>query len=370
MMRATLFTALAVGTAASLGCAGSPEPELTATPQTTVLSVNDARIGSLSDVQVRVNPITETSRYQNEPEYHPARVEIRNRGDRPLRVRYDAFALEAGGTAQAGAVPVLLIDRADDNMPGIGGLSGAAWEQRDFEIAGDYAVLYPDMQAYEGAFEATTVDAYRSRAGDREPMSIHDEELLASTIPEGVIMPGGRVEGIVWFEDLVQTADSTLVFTMDLVDASTGEEFGTIEVPFDASRSTIQRGTEVWERRDPGAAETVDVTTIITAADPDAYASRRVQLDNVRIQKRVSDRVFWVGPDGGQWLLVTYGDPTGLGPISATALEEGQSVTVMGTLREPPTATEARAAWRLDQAGAEMLGRSRLYLVADDVRSY
>lgn len=368
MMRATLFTALAVGTAASLGCAGSPEPELTATPQTTVLAVNGARIGSLSGVQVRVDPVAETSRYQNDPELHPARVEIRNRSERPVRVRYDAFALESGGTRQSGAVPVLLIDRADDNMPGVGGLSGAAWEQRDFEIAGDYAVLYPDMQAYEGAFEATTVDAYRSGA-QGDVMGMHDEELLASTIPEGVILPGGRVEGIIWFEDLVQTPDSTLVFTMDLVDASTGESFGTIEVPFDASRSTLQRGTEVWERRDPGAAETVDVTTIITAADPDVYESRRVQLDNVRIQKRVNDRVFWVGPDGGQWLLVTHGDPTGIGPISAMPLEEGQSITVIGTLREPPTASEARAAWRLDQPGAEMLGRSRLYLVAEDVRS-
>jgi hypothetical protein len=369
MMRATLFTALAVGTAASLGCAGAPDPELTATPQTTVLSVNDARIGSLSGVQVRVSPVTQTSRYQNEAEYRPAHVEIRNRSDRPLRVRYDAFALEAGGAPQAGAVPVLLIDRAGDNMPGVGGLSGAAWERRDFEIAGDYAVLYPDMPAYEGAFEATTVDAYRSRAGSAEPAGIRDQELLASTIPEGVIRPGGRVEGTLWFENIDQ-ADSTLAFTMDLVDASTGEEFGTIQVPFDLTRSTLQRGSETWEARDPGAAETVDVTTVITTADPTSYESRRVQLNNVKVQKRVNDRVFWVGPDGGQWLLVTHGDPTGLGPISAVALQEGQSVTVVGTLREPPTGSEARAAWRLDQAGAEMLGRSRLYLVADDVRTY
>ena len=367
-MRATMFTALVVGAAASLGCAGGPDPELTATPQTTVLSVNDARIGSLSGVQVRVSPVTQTSRYQNEAEYRPAHGEIRNRGERPLRVRYDAFALEAGGTAQAGAVPVLLIDRSDDNMPGVGGLSTEAWEQRNFEIAGDYAVLYPKMRVYEGAFEATTVDAYRSRAG-AEAGGIRDSDLLASTIPEGVIMPGGRVAGTLWFDNLAQ-ADSTLVFTMDLVDASTGEEFGTIQVPFDLTRSTLARGSETWTAPDPGAAEPVDVTVLVTTPDPDSYTSRRVQLANVRVQKRVSDRVFWVGPDGGQWLLVTHGDPTTVGPISASALQEGQTVTVIGTLREPPTASEARAAWHLDQAGAEMLGRSRLYLVADDVRAY
>ena len=368
MMRATLFTALAVGTAASLGCAGSPDPELTARPQTTVLTINDAPAGRLAGVQVHVSPLTQRSRYQNEAEYHPARVEIRNASGRPLRVRYDAFALQSGGTAQSGPVPVLLIDRAGDNMPGMGGLSGEAWDQREYEIAGDYAVIYPDMQAYEGAFEVTSVDAYRSRAGG-EPSGLRDRDLLASTIPEGVIRPGGRVEGTLWFEKLDQ-ADSTLMFTMDLVDASTGEEFGTIEVPFDLTRSSLERGTEMWEARDPGAAETVEVTTILTTGDPMAYTSRRVQLNNVRVQKRVSDRVFWVGPDGGQWLLVTHGDPTGIGPISATALQEGQSVTVTGTLREPPTASEARASWRLDQAGAEMLGRSRLYLVADEVRTY
>ena len=367
MMRATLYTALAVGTAASLGCAGGPDPELTAAPQTTVLSVNDARIGSLSGVQIRVSPITQTSRYQNEAEYRPARVEIRNRSERPLRVRYDAFALQAGGTMQAGPVPVLLIDAGRD-IPGMGGLSGEEWDQRSFELSGDYAVIYPDRKVYEGEFEGTTVDAYRSRSGG-EVSGLRDRALLASTIPEGVIMPGGRVEGTLWFDNVAQ-ADSTLVFTMDLVDASTGEEFGTIEVPFDLSRSMVQRGSETWAAPVPGAAEPVDVTVLVTTTDPDSYTSRRVRLDNVRIQKRVSDRVFWVGPDGGQWLLVTHGDPTGLGPISATALQEGQTVTLVGTLREPPTASEARAAWRLDQAGAEMLGRSRLYLVADDVRTY
>jgi hypothetical protein len=363
-------TALAVGTAASLGCAGAPDPEVAAVPQTRTLTVNDAHVGSLSGVQVRVAPASHTSRYQNEVAYRPAQIEIRNESGRPLRVRYDAFALAPAGGERTGPVPVLLMDASGGDIPGMGGLSGEAWKHRNFEIASAYAERYPDIEAYEGAFEATTLDAYRAAGpGGVEPSGLRDRQLLANTIPEGVLMSGGHVSGILWFESIDQ-ADTSVVFTMDLVDASTGEQFGTIDVPFDLTRSRLEPGTETWDPDMANAAEPVDVMVVLNASDPASYESRRVQLQSARVQKVVSDRVFWVGPDGGQWLLVTHGDPTVVGPISATPVQEGQTVTLIGTLRRPPGAAEARASWRLDQTGADMLSRSRLYLVADDVRAY
>lgn len=370
MMRATLIAALAVGTAATAGCAGGQEPELAAQPRTNMLQVNGAEVGSQAGVQIRVAPVMRTSRYTNEADYRPVHVEIRNESEHPLRIGYDNFTLEGPGAASAEAVPVLWIDDSGRDIPGIGGAATLGWGHRNFEVAGDYAEMYPALRAYEGDFRSTTVDAYQARQPSGIPPSVlRDSLLLLESIPEGVVRPGGRIEGMLWFE-AIEGADSTLTFTADLVNAQTGMEFGRITVPLALSRSGIERGSETWMERDPSAAETVEVSAIIMAPDPAAYEARRVQLNNVRVQKLVSDRVFWVGPDGGQWMLVTHGDPTAVGPISGSALQEGQSVTLIGTLRAPPTASEARASWRLDQTGAEMLGRSKLYLVADEVRSY
>lgn len=366
MMRATMMTALAVGTAASLGCAGGQDPALGAEPQqpqTTMLAVNDAEIGRQSGVQIRVSPVSRTSRYANEGAQRPVHLEIRNESGRPLSIRHEAIALEHSGGEPMAAVPVV---RLAEDVPGVAG-APIEFEQREFRIASEYAERYPDIPVYEGAFEVTAIDAYR--AGEAmEPIGLRDVELLADALPEGVLMSGGRVAGVVWFSEI--PGDSTLAFSMDLVDASTGEQFGEIRVPVDLSGSMLQPGTETWDPNMADAAEPVDVMVVLNASDPSSYESRRVQLQNVRVQKVVSDRVFWVGPDGGQWLLVTHGDPTSMGPISATPIQEGQTVTLVGELRTPPGAAQARAAWRLDQTGADMLGRSRLYLVADDVRTY
>lgn len=367
MMRRPLILVLAAGTAASLGCAGAAEPELGAEPQTTTLAVNDATIGSRAGVQIRVMPVMQTSRYQNEMDYRPANVEIRNQSGRPLRIRYDAFALESGGE-EFDAVPVYRLDLTG-GMPGIGGLPPAAWEHREFSVAGEYAEMFPDLPTYEGEFQTTTVDAYRA-PGAAEAAGFRDRALLADVIPEGVIASGGRVEGTMWFDIDDADADSTLVFSATLVDAASGEEFGEISVPFDLTRAGVRPGSEMWEARAAGDAEPVDVMVVVNAPDPAAYAERTVQLQNVKVQGVVSDRVFWVGPDGGQWLLVTHGDPGAAGPISAAPLQVGQTVTLVGTLRAPPSASEARAVWGLDQTGADMLGRSSLYLIADDVRAY
>lgn len=370
MMRATLIAALAVGTAVTAGCAGGQEPELAAEPRTNTLQVNGAEVGAQAGVQIRVAPVMRTSRYANEADYRPVEVEIRNESEHPLRIGYDNFALEGPGAASANAVPVLWLDDSGHDLPGIGGAATLGWGQRNFEVAGDYAEMYPALRAYEGDFRSTTVDAYRARRPSGiEPSVLRDSMLLLASIPEGVIRPGGRVEGMLWF-DAMEGDPASVTFTADLVNARTGQQFGEITVPIDLTRSGIQRGSETWMERDPSAAEPMEVSAILMAPDAAAYTDRRVQLNNVRVQKLVSDRVFWVGPDGGKWLLVTHGDPTAVGPISGVALQEGQMVTLIGTLRPPPNASEARASWRLDQAGAEMLGGTRLYLVADDVRGF
>jgi hypothetical protein len=53
--------------------------------------------------------------------------------------------------------------------------------------------------------------------------------MLAKAIPEGVIEANGRLTGFLYFQ---QVQGDTVTFTMELVDAKTGESFGHIQIPF------------------------------------------------------------------------------------------------------------------------------------------
>lgn len=379
MMRAFFTTALAVGTAASLGCGAAAEPELTAGAPERSITVNDAEVASEAGVQVRVMPVTVTSQYQNEMEYRPVRVEIRNRSARPLRIRYDAFALadQTGGDS-LDAVSVYKLDRAEVGGPGIDNFPTSpppTWEHDNFAIAPGYEEIFPDVARYEGAFDTTAVNAYRA-PGATEPAALRDRVLLADVVPEGVIRPGGLVEGTLWFQDADEPIRE-LVFTFDLIDAATGEQFGDMSVPFDAMRSRLERGTEVWQaRRDTPAAggammgaEPVTVTVILASPDPASMTARRVRLDSVKVQRVTGDKTFWVGPDAGPWLLTVLDEmPTPQTPTEGRVdVNPGNTVTITGMLRQPPAPAVIPSDWNLPPADVDRLAEARLYLVADRV---
>lgn len=55
-------------------------------------------------------------------------------------------------------------------------------------------------------------------------------DMLQKALPEGVLDPGGRITGFVYFEELRDGA--RIDFTIRLFDAVTGESFGALELPF------------------------------------------------------------------------------------------------------------------------------------------
>jgi hypothetical protein len=54
--------------------------------------------------------------------------------------------------------------------------------------------------------------------------------MLQRALPEGVVEPGGRVGGFLYFQRLEGPGPFT--FSVDLVDAKTGERLGVITIPF------------------------------------------------------------------------------------------------------------------------------------------
>jgi hypothetical protein len=54
--------------------------------------------------------------------------------------------------------------------------------------------------------------------------------MIVKALPEGVLEPGGRVTGFVYFEEVEDVP--RVRFVAQLVNASTGARFGTLTIPF------------------------------------------------------------------------------------------------------------------------------------------
>lgn len=57
--------------------------------------------------------------------------------------------------------------------------------------------------------------------------------MLRKGIPEGVVDKGGYISGFLYFQKPSKNASQPLEFTARLIDAKTGRQFGTLEIPFD-----------------------------------------------------------------------------------------------------------------------------------------
>ena len=60
--------------------------------------------------------------------------------------------------------------------------------------------------------------------------------MLSEALPEGVVQDGGSVSGFVYFQS-VTGRESAVQFEMNLVDASGGEAFGVIAIPFQTAKT-------------------------------------------------------------------------------------------------------------------------------------
>jgi hypothetical protein len=155
----------------------------------------------------------------------PVRVTIENGSGRPLRIAYGQFTL--GGTSgfRLAALPPYQAAAADAAAGSVGmppGFVGSG-----FLVAGPVR-NYRGFLPWYGAFPYDPV--YYNRWYGARPTSLPNGELLRQGLPEGVLQPAGRVSGFLYFKD--QPKGTELRFYASLVDAETGQSFGTISSPF------------------------------------------------------------------------------------------------------------------------------------------
>jgi hypothetical protein len=152
----------------------------------------------------------------------PVRVDLTNGSGRPLRVTYAAFSLGNPHGFRLAALPPFQV--AAQNATAV---ANPAFVGGGFLVAPWHARFYPHLGVWSGplAFDAPYYDQWYPAWP-----SVPDQEVLRQALPEGVLEPGGHAQGFLYFRR--EKPGAAVEFLASLVDAATGQTFGTISIPF------------------------------------------------------------------------------------------------------------------------------------------
>lgn len=151
----------------------------------------------------------------------PVKVTLRNDSEHPLRIAYGAFTLGRPNGFRLQALPPFQV--AAQSAAAV----APAYAWTGFSIAPWHARWYGGrFPVWSGlAFDAPYGPAYGGW-----PAALPDQDVLRHALPEGVLDPGGKLEGFLYFPD--QPRGTALELLAALTDAATGQVFGTIAIPF------------------------------------------------------------------------------------------------------------------------------------------
>jgi hypothetical protein len=223
-----LGTALAVA-----GCAAS-QTELAPAPGADEASgMMDAAVDRVEGVRMVVQSQAWPGMAEVKTEVTPLRVVIENDGSVPVRLRYDEFTLVGPQGQRYAALPPYGVEGSVAEptlVEGYAPVTAPTFEYNDFYVAPYYASAYPTLDPYADPFY---YDSYYYDRYDTVWQSINlpTEEMVAEVLPEGVLDPGGRVAGFLYFER-VDPEIPRVRFRADLVSVADGDVFGEVSIPF------------------------------------------------------------------------------------------------------------------------------------------
>jgi hypothetical protein len=105
-----------------------------------------------------------------------------------------------------------------------------SYRTEGFYVAPYGSTLYPTMPTYAGEFPYDPI-YYNTYYPRYRHVELPTPDMLARSLPEGVLEPGGRMAGYLYFEPVPEDAEAVR-FEVQLVDAKTGQPFGAIAIPF------------------------------------------------------------------------------------------------------------------------------------------
>lgn len=155
----------------------------------------------------------------------PMLVTITNDSDRRIEVRYEHFGLiSRGGVLFAALPPFEMTGALSEAVP-----VQVPYAMFGFGVAPYLAPWYPGWAIFNGPFPYRPT-YYGTYAVQFEKINLPSGDMIQKALPEGVLSPGGRVSGFLYFEPAADV--KRLTFTLRLIDATTGEDLGPIEIPF------------------------------------------------------------------------------------------------------------------------------------------
>jgi hypothetical protein len=156
--------------------------------------------------------------------FTPVLVTVTNDSDKALRVRYADFMLHGPASQMYHALPPFKI--TDAVTQPISDVTG----YRGFLIAPYLSPYYPGMRVFSSPFlfdEVYFNRFYPSFVEIRLPTG----DMIQKALPEGVLEPGGRVSGFLYFEDPEDEVGRVrLTHELKTPDGTT---FGRLEIPLE-----------------------------------------------------------------------------------------------------------------------------------------
>lgn len=221
-----------VTTVTAAGCAsgGTSRAESPTTASAEAKANAESQNVAGVDVTVRIDNWGGPARISSE--VTPVRVTIRNESGVPLAIRYREFYLvDADGKAYR-ALPVYDVDglvEADGAALEDDKLELAARRALAFKFAPYYAKYDPDVDVYTGTFE-TDADYLTTYGPELEVRALPTKTMWRAALPEGVLQPGGYLDGYLYFQHLPDGADASFRATFPQA-ASQGAAVANMSIP-------------------------------------------------------------------------------------------------------------------------------------------
>lgn len=169
----------------------------------------------------------------------PVQVRIENHSGRPLRLNYESFVLVGSSRFQYSALsPFELHEEGlaavgGSGVDGDAGLSvgfGSWWGWGPWASSLAYTSGRPWGPDWGDPWYDPFYGPYSARYRAPEPLPTRD--MVRQALPEGLLEDGGAITGFLYFQN-VSEREGQVTLQARLVDARTGEQFGTVSIPFD-----------------------------------------------------------------------------------------------------------------------------------------
>jgi hypothetical protein len=162
----------------------------------------------------------------------PVRIQLVNDSEQPVAVMYEHFALVGGRGQHYAALPPFQLSEVSI-APAAVGFKRAIdreWKSQNFQVAPAYASLYQGVPVADQALDISAA-YYNEYFGAWEQGERPSDAMLEYALPEGVLQPGGRLDGYLYFEKLSDKTER-VELKADFVNASTGQTIDSVAIPF------------------------------------------------------------------------------------------------------------------------------------------